>query len=167
MEAPRFAAQRAAPRASPWDSPHRVSIRPINRNNRVARQSWTSAAAESPPKVSRLFLWRVWFVNQGFQAFSHTRCHVSVPISDEVNSVAVGHIFQLNKSLIDWRSGRSWRDTARVHDLKVGNTMANQLFNQFIFEPYKTGHHGCLKIGIFGIGAVTTVIAALRKQVSR
>jgi hypothetical protein len=106
-------------------------------------------------------------VHQGFQAFSYTRSHVFVPISDEMNSVAGGHIFQLSESFIDWRGGRNRRDAARVHDLEVGNTMANQLFNQFVFESNKTGHHGSLKISIFGIGTVTIVIAALRKQVSR
>ncbi len=83
-----------------------------------------------------------------------------------MNSIAAGHFLQFGQSFVYCRGGRSRGDTARVHDFKIGYTVTNQLFNQFVFEPNKAGHHKRLVFRIVGVDAMTAVIAAARKHVS-
>ncbi len=83
-----------------------------------------------------------------------------------MNSVPVGHLFQFRQSFIDWWGSGNWRDAARVHYLKVGYAMADQLLYQLVFKPNKTRHEYWLIVWVVGVGAVATVTATARKQVS-
>jgi hypothetical protein len=134
--------------------------------NRVSRHGRAATAAESPPKVSCLFYRLGRFVDKRFQTLNDTWSHVLVSISGEMNSIAVGHFFQFSQSFIDCCGSRNRGDAARVHDLKIGYTMADQLFYQLVFEPNETGHEYRLIVWIIGIGAVTTVTATAREQIS-
>ncbi len=44
--------------------------------------------------------------------------------------------------------------------------MADQLLYQFVIKPNKAGHEYRLIVWVIGVGAVTTVTATARKQVS-